>query len=205
MKGVRGASPPDICASAPSGRRGAHRFARVVAHRLGSGAHAELRWSRRRPQTARGIPRRSALLVLDNLEHLLDAAAEFVDGLLATSRAPLRLSSEHKFTLGPLALPSQGLELDALEPVDASGRAAGAREEARPRRGNGFQSPRHLGRALHAVRTGGGEPARAWPDARVDRGVPRPERPHRQRPRSVHLLEAERDGATRSAIERGFA
>ena len=54
------------------------------------------------------------LLVLDNFEHLLEAATE-VAGLieacadlvvLATSRAPLRVRSEHEYPVPPLALPS---------------------------------------------------------------------------------------------------
>jgi predicted ATPase len=54
------------------------------------------------------------LLVLDNFEHLLEAAAE-VAGLieacpalvvLATSRAPLRVRSEQEYPVSPLALPS---------------------------------------------------------------------------------------------------
>ncbi|MFC4456345.1 ATP-binding protein [Deinococcus sonorensis] len=53
------------------------------------------------------------LLVLDNLEHLLDAAGFVAELLLeapgvcilATSRAPLQLSGEHEVTLGPLGLP----------------------------------------------------------------------------------------------------
>ncbi|WP_019588607.1 tetratricopeptide repeat protein [Deinococcus apachensis] len=69
-----------------------------------------------------------ALLVLDNLEHLLDAAAEFVADLLGaapdltiltTSRSPLRLSGEREFPLGPLALPGEGLGPEALGEVEA--------------------------------------------------------------------------------------
>ncbi len=53
------------------------------------------------------------LLVLDNLEHVLDAAGFVAELLieapgvrvLATSRAPLQLSGEYEFPLGPLALP----------------------------------------------------------------------------------------------------
>ena len=57
---------------------------------------------------------RRTLLVLDNLEHLLDAATE-VAGLiescselivLATSRAPLRVRGEQEYPVPPLALPS---------------------------------------------------------------------------------------------------
>lgn len=59
---------------------------------------------------------RTFLLVLDNLEHLLDATPLLADliatcpGLtvLATSRAPLRLADEHLFPLQPLALPGPG-------------------------------------------------------------------------------------------------
>lgn len=53
------------------------------------------------------------LLVLDNLEHLLDAAPEIADLLAAcpsltvmgTSRAPLRIRAEHEYPVRPLALP----------------------------------------------------------------------------------------------------
>ncbi len=57
---------------------------------------------------------RRLLLVLDNFEHLLGAAAE-VAGLieacpglvvLATSRAPLRVRGEHEYPVSPLALPA---------------------------------------------------------------------------------------------------
>jgi predicted ATPase/DNA-binding SARP family transcriptional activator len=66
---------------------------------------------------------RRLLLVLDNFEHLLPAAvtvAELLDtapGLrvLATSRAPLRLSGEQEYPIGPLPLPSA--EELAADPV----------------------------------------------------------------------------------------
>lgn len=60
---------------------------------------------------------RQALLVLDNCEHQIDAAAELVTALLrsapqltvlATSQQPLRLPDEHLFRLGPLAVPRDG-------------------------------------------------------------------------------------------------
>jgi RHS repeat-associated protein len=58
------------------------------------------------------------LLVLDNFEHLLPAASHVVELLeacagttvLATSRAPLRVSGEHRFRVPPLEVPN----LDAL-------------------------------------------------------------------------------------------
>ena len=51
------------------------------------------------------------LLLVDNLEHLLPAApvvADLLEGcpgltVLATSRAPLRLSAEHQFPVAPLS------------------------------------------------------------------------------------------------------
>jgi predicted ATPase/DNA-binding CsgD family transcriptional regulator/DNA-binding XRE family transcriptional regulator len=55
------------------------------------------------------------LLVLDNCEHVLEAAPEIAALLeacprltvLATSRAPLRLSGEHEYPIPPLALPDE--------------------------------------------------------------------------------------------------
>jgi predicted ATPase len=60
---------------------------------------------------ARRLRRRRLLLVLDNFEHVLDAAPlvtrllETCDGLevLATSREPLRLQGEHEYAVPPLA------------------------------------------------------------------------------------------------------
>jgi predicted ATPase/DNA-binding CsgD family transcriptional regulator len=57
----------------------------------------------------------SALVVLDNCEHVLDSAAELVSTLLAvtprvrvlaTSRAPLGVGAEHVWPVPPLSLPS---------------------------------------------------------------------------------------------------
>jgi predicted ATPase len=71
---------------------GGHAILDALAHRIGS---------------------QSALVVLDNFEHLLDAAPLVADlharcpelQVLATSRAALRLSGEHEFAVAPLALP----------------------------------------------------------------------------------------------------
>jgi predicted ATPase/transcriptional regulator with XRE-family HTH domain len=60
-----------------------------------------------------GLRARRLLLVLDNMEHLVEAASTLqavVDGcagvqLLVTSRAPLRLRAEQEFPVPPLALP----------------------------------------------------------------------------------------------------
>jgi len=62
---------------------------------------------------------RSLLLVLDNLEHVLPAVPILADLLatcpgltiVATSRAPLRLSGEHVFPVPPLSLPAAGREV----------------------------------------------------------------------------------------------
>jgi len=63
---------------------------------------------------------RPVLLLFDNFEHLLDAAPTVANLLgacqrltvLATSRAPLRLSGEHQYPVPPLPLP------DAMDPMD---------------------------------------------------------------------------------------
>jgi len=71
------------------------------------------------------LARRQALVVLDNCEHLLDAAGEVAEALtagapgcalLTTSREPLRAEGEQVLRLEPLALP----------PADASASAAEA-------------------------------------------------------------------------------
>ena len=71
---------------------------------------------------ARVLTRRQLLLVLDNCEHLIGAAAELCAGLLpaaddvrvlATSREPLRLAGEAQYRLAPLALPGPDYAADA--------------------------------------------------------------------------------------------
>jgi predicted ATPase/DNA-binding CsgD family transcriptional regulator/transcriptional regulator with XRE-family HTH domain len=63
---------------------------------------------------ARVLARQQLLLVLDNCEHVIGAAAQLCAGLLqacdevrvlATSREPLRVAGEARYRLGPLALP----------------------------------------------------------------------------------------------------
>ena len=76
---------------------------------------------------ARVLARQQLLLVLDNCEHVIGAAAQMCAGLLAacddvrvltTSREPLRLAGEARYRLGPMALPGAG------EAADASGSEA---------------------------------------------------------------------------------
>ena len=70
---------------------------------------------------ARALARRQLLLVLDNCEQVIGAAAELCGRLLlgaddvrvlATSREPLRIAGEARYRLGPLTLP------DPANPVD---------------------------------------------------------------------------------------
>ncbi|MFD2415559.1 ATP-binding protein [Amycolatopsis pigmentata] len=65
-------------------------------------------------QLADHLAHRSILLILDNCEHLVQASAELVDGLLhrapglhvlATSRQALRLADEHILIVDPLPVP----------------------------------------------------------------------------------------------------
>ena len=66
---------------------------------------------------ARALARRQLLLVLDNCEHVVGAAAELCARILlaaddvrilATSREPLRIAGEARYRLGPLTLPPPG-------------------------------------------------------------------------------------------------
>jgi non-specific serine/threonine protein kinase len=66
---------------------------------------------------ARVLARQQLLLVLDNCEHVIGAAAELCAGLLAacddvrvlaTSREPLAIAGEARYRLGPLTLPGSG-------------------------------------------------------------------------------------------------
>src|SRR5256885_9384367 len=63
------------------------------------------------------LARQQLLLVLDNCEHVIGAAAELCAGLLAacddvrvlaTSREPLAVAGEARYRLGPLTLPAPG-------------------------------------------------------------------------------------------------
>ncbi len=70
---------------------------------------------------------RELLLLLDNFEHLVSAAASISDVLaacprlkiLVTSRSPLQLSGEHDFLVPPLALPTLSAEATAGELIQA--------------------------------------------------------------------------------------
>ncbi|MGX9885520.1 ATP-binding protein [Streptomyces sp. NPDC002276] len=71
-------------------------------------------------QLAERMAGRRALIVLDNCEHLVDACAELADSLLsaaaglrilATSRQTLGIAGEHVFTVSPLSVPDEAVEL----------------------------------------------------------------------------------------------
>jgi predicted ATPase len=72
---------------------------------------------------------RDYLLIVDNMEHLLDAAGVLVDLLtrsprltvLVTSRSPLRVRAEHTFEVRPLEVPETG------DPPDAAVSASSVR------------------------------------------------------------------------------
>jgi predicted ATPase/DNA-binding CsgD family transcriptional regulator len=76
---------------------------------------------------AHALARRQLLLVLDNCEHVIGAAAELCGRLLlgaddvrvlATSREPLRIAGETRYRLAPLTLP------DPANPADPDGSEA---------------------------------------------------------------------------------
>src|SRR5207344_199953 len=86
--------------------------------------------------------RRELLLVLDNCEHLLDAAAQMVEGIeracpavrvLATSREGLGVSGERIMVLRSLGVPAEGTSAAQAADADAvrlfADRAVAARDE----------------------------------------------------------------------------
>jgi predicted ATPase/DNA-binding CsgD family transcriptional regulator len=86
---------------------------------------------------AHALARRQLLLVLDNCEHVIGAAAELCGRLLldaddvrvlATSREALRIAGEARYRLGPLTLP------DPVNPADPDGSEAVALFAERARR-----------------------------------------------------------------------
>ena len=72
------------------------------------------------------IGERPTLLVVDNLEHLLDAAPQLVRLLaaapgavvLATSRVSLGVAGEHRFEVRPLAIRDEGTDAAAIGPAE---------------------------------------------------------------------------------------
>jgi predicted ATPase/DNA-binding XRE family transcriptional regulator len=100
--------------------RNAASVAPAIAEALGVLDATALDLPRRARAACAGTP---TLLVLDNFEHVLDAAPLVADLLasvaafrvLATSRAPLRVRGEREYAVGPLALE---LDPEAMSPAD---------------------------------------------------------------------------------------
>jgi predicted ATPase/DNA-binding CsgD family transcriptional regulator len=89
---------------------------------------------------AQALARRQLLLVLDNCEQVIGAAAELCGRLLlgaddvrvlATSREPLRIGGEVRYRLGPLALPDPG-DLAAAAECEAVSRFADRARQVEP-------------------------------------------------------------------------
>lgn len=71
---------------------------------------------------------RRMLIVLDNCEHVINAAAELADvllsecptvALLATSREPLRIAGEQRYRVASLGMPPDGSSVDVILAADA--------------------------------------------------------------------------------------
>ena len=91
----------------------------------------------------RVLARQQLLLVLDNCEHVIGAAAQLCAGLLAacddvrvlaTSREPLAVAGEARYRLAPLTLPGPGEAAD-----DGRGGGGGAVRRPGPPRGCPFR------------------------------------------------------------------
>jgi predicted ATPase/DNA-binding SARP family transcriptional activator len=76
----------------------------------------------------RALSRRRALLLLDNCEHVVNAVAETVERILgattgprvlATSRTPLGIAGERRWTVPPLSLPPEAGSVEELAESDA--------------------------------------------------------------------------------------
>ncbi len=89
-----------------------------------------------RPQLVRALEHRDLLLILDNCEHMREQTADLLDHLLeytigprflTTSRDPLGLADEFRFTLEPLSTASE----DPLPPAVQLFRATAARHGVR--------------------------------------------------------------------------
>ena len=170
------------------GRRGVRRprSARRDPDLVASAIAAALGVPHRADDLEEALRGREVLLLLDNFEHLLPAAA-LVSRLLAaaprvkalvTSRAALRLSGEHEYAVPPLTLPPPGTRADGRDPgLQRGGGAvrgplAGRSPRLRADRCQRRRHRRHLpgrGRAPARARAGrrAGQAARPADDARA--------------------------------------
>ena len=97
---------------------------RLVPTALASALGLEIRSDNPLPGLIAALSDKHMLLVLDNCEHLIDAAASLAGGVLAgargvhilsTSREPLRVQGERVRRLSPLETPPASVELSAAE------------------------------------------------------------------------------------------
>ncbi|WP_156755088.1 BTAD domain-containing putative transcriptional regulator [Actinokineospora pegani] len=97
------------------------------------------------------------VLVLDNCEHVVAAAAELADALLArcpgltvlaTSREPLAITGEVVLGVGPLAVPAEGAPVEAVLAADAVRLFADRAEAAAP----GFSTAEHVDEVAEVCR-----------------------------------------------------
>ncbi|HEX6935374.1 MAG TPA: AAA family ATPase, partial [Actinomycetes bacterium] len=124
VAGVGGVGKTSLAAAAAHRRPAAHvvfcslgdvdtgeAVRHLVAARLGTVLSPGVPLGRAVPPTPDGS---GVLVLLDNCEHVLDAAAEVAEELctagahvtvLTTSREPLRIAEEHVVVLGPLTVP----------------------------------------------------------------------------------------------------
>ncbi len=116
------------------------------------------------------LARQQALLVLDNCEHLVGAAATLADRVLAacpqvrimaTSREPLNITGEALWTVGPLTLPPDPAATPSFYPerpmvplTPPPARAAGQADNGDPGHVQDFASVRLLAQRARAVRPG---------------------------------------------------
>ena len=126
---------------------------------------------------ARALARRQLLLVLDNCEHVIGAAAELCGRLLlgaddvrvlATSREPLRIAGEVRYRLGPLTLPDPD-DLAAAADCEAVTLFADRARRVDPgfaldetTAADGGAAGGAAGRDAARDRAGGGAGGRAW-------------------------------------------
>lgn len=130
----------------------------AVLHALGAVA-AEAAPEAETPGEAlvRHLRDRELLLVLDNFEHLLDAAPEVAGWLescpdltvLVTSRAPLRVRAEVEYRVSPLSLPASSRDLSEREVLDSDSGALFA-ERARAS-SPGFSLDEHNAAAVASI------------------------------------------------------
>jgi predicted ATPase/DNA-binding winged helix-turn-helix (wHTH) protein len=97
---------------------------RLVPSTVATVLGLEIRTEDPLPGLIAGLRDKRMLLLLDNCEHVIDAAANLAAAvlggvprvdILATSREPLGVAGEHEYRLGPLSSPQRSSQLTAVE------------------------------------------------------------------------------------------